>query len=82
MRLLYCSLLLAGVPLAQSLAGNYGNRELKLQLRDAGAGSYTGTLTLEGQSYPVTARGTAAQVQGEFTAAGNRFSFSAKADGL
>lgn len=30
MRLLYCSLLLAGVALAQSLAGNYGNRELKI----------------------------------------------------
>jgi hypothetical protein len=59
----------------------YTNKELKLELRDAGAGAYSGTLTLEGQTYPVTARGTAADLKGEFAVGANRFPFTARWDG-
>gem|GEM_PF-1072027 len=67
---------------SQSLAGGYSNKDLKLELREAGAGAYSGTLTLEGQSYPVNARGTAAELKGEFAAGGNRFPFTARVDGM
>ncbi len=59
----------------------YSNKDLKLELREAGAGVYSGTMTLEGQSYPVTARGTAAELKGEFVVGGNRFAFTARVDG-
>ena len=60
----------------------YSNKDLKLELRDAGAGVYSGTMTLEAQSYPVTARGTAAELKGEFVVGGNRFAFTARVDGM
>lgn len=74
--------LAAAVAWCQSLAGSYSNQELKLQLRDAGAGSYSGTLMLEGQTYPLSAQGTASQLKGEFSAGGNRFAFTARVDGM
>ena len=73
-------LILLGAALAFSQT--YSNKDLKLELREAGAGAYSGTLTLEGQTYPVTARGTAADLKGEFRAGGNRFPFTARVDGV
>ncbi len=60
----------------------YSNKDLKLELREAGAGAYSGTITLEGQSYPVTARGTAVELKGEFVVGVNRFPFTARVDGM
>lgn len=74
--------LATGVAWCQSLAGSYSNQDLKLQLREAGAGSYSGTLMLEGQTYPLSAQGTAAQLKGEFSLGGNRFAFTARVDGM
>jgi hypothetical protein len=78
---LFLLYLATGVAWSQSLAGRYSNRELKLELRETGAGAYTGTLVLEGQSYPLSAQGTAAQLKGEFSAGGTRFPFAARVDG-
>ena len=69
---------------AQSLptpTGTYANSELRLELRESTPGAYTGNLTLEGQTYPVTARGNASQLTGQFTANGNAFPFTARLNG-
>lgn len=66
---------------AQSFAGIYSNKDLRLELKEAAANAYTGTLALEGQSYPVKASGGPNQLTGQFTVNGNTFPFTARLDG-
>lgn len=61
----------------QNWSGSYSGPEVKLQLQS----NLSGSLTFEGQTYPVTARATGASLDGAFTANGHAFPFTATLNG-
>lgn len=58
-----------------AFGGVYTGDGIRLELKPADGGALEGTLTVEGEAYPVTARAEGAQFVGSFTAAGERFQF-------
>ena len=66
-------ILFASVLVAQTWPGTYSQSEVKLQLE----ANLTGTLTVEGRTYPVTARASGAMLKGDFSAEGHSFGFTA-----
>ncbi|MBZ2185055.1 MAG: hypothetical protein K7J46_10105 [Bryobacter sp.] len=66
-------ILFASVLVAQTWPGTYSQSQVKLQLE----ANLTGTLTVEGRTYPVTARASGAMLKGDFSAEGHSFGFTA-----
>ncbi|MEM7235878.1 MAG: hypothetical protein AAF517_27165, partial [Planctomycetota bacterium] len=62
------------------IAGTYQNDALKLVLETAGDG-FTGSVTLDGATYPVKASGSGTALTGSFESQGQQFDFSASLDG-
>ena len=62
------------------LVGRYAGDNLELELT-GGPGQYAGTLTVGGQTYPLTAEARGATLYGTFTAGGTQYMFSAKLEG-
>jgi len=78
MRLGVLGCVVAALALAQRdpFAGVFVNDKITLELKGAG-GKYTGTLTVQGQSFPATAVAAgASSASGTFTAAGRAFPFT------
>jgi len=61
--------------------GNFTGNDISLQLQ-AGQGGYTGSLTFQGQSFPVQALAQGTQLQGAFTAGGQQYTFQAAVQGM
>jgi len=76
-------LALAALVLAQDaeFAGAYASSEMRLQLRRAAAGTFTGTIEIKGQQLPVKATADGARLQGSFAAGGQWFPFTASLAG-
>jgi hypothetical protein len=73
----------AGNPLAAGgdpFAGTFVGSELSLEL-SRGKGGYSGTLTFQGQPYPVKAEAQGSQVRGTFAAGGQSYAFEASLQG-
>jgi hypothetical protein len=70
-------LFLAGPVALAQLAGKYTDGKLTADFSDQGNGSFTGTLTLNGQPYPATAHAGNAGFAGSFTASGTNYDFTA-----
>jgi hypothetical protein len=68
---------LASLLAAQTWPGSYSGAEVKLQLQ----ADLSGTLTFEGQTYPVNARAAGANLDGAFVADGHTFPFTATLQG-
>ncbi len=69
--------LLLFVPLAfGQFTGVFTGKDLRLELRADGA-ALAGTIEVQGQSFPVTARAANGQLAGEFTNGSDRFGFRA-----
>ncbi len=66
---------------AQSFGGGYQNKELRIELREAAGGVYTGTITFQGQDFPVTARAVSGQLSGSFKSGADVFPFTATVNG-
>jgi hypothetical protein len=66
---------------AQSFSGGFQNKELRIELREAAGGSYTGTIHFQGQDFPVTARVLNGQLSGSFQAGQDPFPFTATVSG-
>ena len=69
-----------GNPLAQNadpFVGSFTGNQIALELSRGGTG-YTGTLTVQGQAYPVTATAQGARLAGTFTAGGQQYRFEAQ----
>lgn len=81
MRLLIIAISLLSAQAPATLSGSYSNKELRLEIHSSATGAYTGSLELEGQTYPVTARGDATQLSGQFTVNGISFPFTARTTG-
>lgn len=74
-------LLLAAAAFAQSFTGGFGNKELRIELRESQAGAYSGTITFQGQDFAVTARAINGQLSGSFKAGADSFPFTAALTG-
>jgi hypothetical protein len=61
-------------------AGSYTDQGIALALQ-GGGGSYTGTLTFQGDAYPLTASASGSSLTGTFTAGGESYSFNADLQG-
>lgn len=61
-------------------AGAFECREMTVTLTGSGE-SFTGTIEMNGQKYPVTARVVAGRLDGTFTSGGDKFPFTATLDG-
>jgi len=77
----FATLILAAVAVfgqiaADRYSGTYTGKDLRVELR-AAAGGYTGTLHVQGQSFPLAARETGNQLSGTFSSGANRFPFQA-----
>lgn len=70
-----------GNPLAKQTAdpfvGSFTGNQIALELSRGGTG-YTGTLTVQGQAYPVTATAQGGRLAGAFTVAGQQYRFEAQ----
>lgn len=77
----YALFLAAALAFAQGTAdpfpGIYAGKDLQLELRSAGPGVYSGTIHVQGQSFPVDARNVNQRLNGTFTSGANRFAFQA-----
>jgi hypothetical protein len=65
---------------ADPVVGTYEGEGVRLQLQP-GQGGYTGSITVQGQSYPLTAMGSGGQVRGTFNAGGQQYEFQAQLQG-
>jgi len=74
-------LILAIAAYAQSFSGGYQNKELRIELREAPGGAYSGTITFQGQDFPATARALNGQLSGSFKAGADSFPFTATVSG-
>ena len=63
------------VAAADPFAGNFSSQNMALTL--SGAGTYTGQLTFNGQTFPVTATSNGQTLTGTFNSSGTDFEFSA-----
>jgi hypothetical protein len=64
---------------ADPLAGSYNGQNISLTL--SGAGTYTGELTFNGQTYPVQATANGQTLTGIFSSSGTNFDFTATLQG-
>lgn len=74
-------LFLAIAAYAQSFSGGFQNKELRIELREAAGGAYSGTITFQGQAFPVAARAANGQLSGSFKAGADSFPFTATVNG-
>jgi hypothetical protein len=65
---------------ADRFAGIFQGDQLQVELKAAG-GQYTGTIQLQGQGLPLTARRQGSGLQGTFQAQGQSFAFQVTLDG-
>ncbi len=76
-RLLLCLMLAGGLALAQDpLVGSFGDGQLQLSLQ-GGGGQYSGQISFQGQTFPLTAQGSAQGISGSFQSGSNSFPFQA-----
>jgi hypothetical protein len=68
-----------GASVADPLAGSYAGQNISLIL--TGAGSYTGELVFNGQTYPVQATANGQTLTGTFSNSGTNFDFTATLQG-
>src|SRR5215471_14122132 len=82
MRLAAVACMLAAVAVAQRdpFAGVFQGDSVALELKGAG-GKYSGTLTVQGQSFPATATASGTTATGAFTVDGRSYSFTFTAYG-
>ncbi|MBI2687062.1 MAG: hypothetical protein HYX27_12165 [Acidobacteria bacterium] len=77
--------LAAALAFAQAAAdrfeGVYAGKELRLELRAAGSSSYAGSLQVQGQTYPVSARTVNRRLIGTLQSGGNRYPLQAELNG-
>lgn len=76
-RLLLCLTLAGGLASAQdALLGSFGDGQLQLSLQ-GGGGQYSGQISFQGQTFPLTAQGSTQGISGSFQSGGNAFPFQA-----
>ncbi len=78
--LFIAALLPVSFAIADPLTGTFSDGRLTLTL-EGGQGGYTGTAQMDGASYPLTARGTAQNLQGTYRDAGGSYPFQAALKG-
>ena len=66
---------------AGPFTGTYRNDQIVIEVRDAGAGEWAGSIMVRGETFPFTARDTAGALVGSFTADDEVFRFRATLDG-
>jgi hypothetical protein len=83
MKLLSAILVFAAAAVAQGVdfAGAYASSEMRVQLRPAPLGGFSGTIEIKGQQLPIKATAAGATLQGSFEAAGQPFPFTATLTG-
>lgn len=70
-------LLISSLLVAQTWPGTYTGTDIQIKLQP----DLSGTLTFEGQTFPLSARATGANLSGSFSANGNAFPFTASLNG-
>jgi len=63
------------------IAGTFSDGRVTLTLRAIGGGQYTGSITIDGAAYQLSAVGSPQRVDGTFVAGGSSFAFQAEAVG-